>query len=416
MKKFFIIAFKIIIVIFAIAGFGLLSAYIAVYMHWTDTKGIVDNQADTFWKDSKATVSISEAPILENANANDAFFNKKNYCLLRAVKDEYPGYFTRILNLALNNEKELAQKNLDTLLTVLDINLDPILSADISSCNSDNNNNISELDFKILADMVDSKSPFVWANSDEWNFFKTGVLKDIDVLNKVEAETGINKRILVSELMAEQMRLFYSDRTWFKQAVEPLKVLGSMTQFSWGIFGLKEDTAEHIEVNLKNTKSAFYLGPEFENMLDFKTQNITQERFNRITDNSNHYYAYLYATLYDKEIISQWKKSGIDISNRPEILATLYNIGFAHSSPNPNPQVGGAELQIGDSTYSFGRLSSEFYYSGELLDEFPQFSANVTEAPSENSTPFTNDTVASISSAISSQWPNLLNYLIPLFK
>ena len=114
------------------------------------------------------------------------------------------------------------------------------------------------------------------------------------------------------------------------------------------------------------------MGPEYEHLLDFKTQNTDQERFARITDNNNHYYAYLYAALFNKEIISQWQKAGFDISNRPEILSTLFNIGFEHSKPNANPQVGGAELNINNKTYSFGGLSSEFYNSNEFLTDFPQ--------------------------------------------
>ena len=145
-----------------------------------------------------------------------------------------------------------------------------------------------------------------------------------------------------------------------------------MTQFSWGIFGIKKETATEIENNLKNKSSDFYLGSEYESALNFKTQDTDQERFYRITDDSNHYYAYLYAAIYNKEIISQWNKAGIDISNRPEILATLFNIGFKNSTPNDNPQTGGSELEINGTKYSFGRFAYEFYYSGELADDFPQ--------------------------------------------
>ncbi len=377
MKKVFIFAFKFVVVVFAIAGFALSAAYIAVSLHWTNTKGIIDEQSNTFWRDVKSVTTASMAQ--PHNGPEDVFFNKKNYCLLKVIKDSYPGEFARIVNLAIGDNKSLAQKNLDALAIVLNVNTDQVLSTEVNSCNADSSlSNISKENFEILANMVDSKSPFVWANSDEWQFFKTSVLKDKDILAKIQAKTGVNSRILVSQLMAEQMRLFYSDRPWFKEAIAPLKVLGSMTQFSWGIFGIKPETAIRIEDNLKDQKSIFYPGADYEKMLDFQSKNISQERFQKITDSDDHYYSYLYAALYDKEIISQWKKVNIDISDRPEILATLFNIGFDHSKPNADPQVGGAELQIGDSTYSFGRLAFEFYYSGELLDEFPQDLQGVT--------------------------------------
>jgi hypothetical protein len=70
--------------------------------------------------------------------------------------------------------------------------------------------------------------------------------------------------------------------------------------------------------------------------------------------------------------MSQWKNAGFDISARPEILSTLYNIGFSHSKPNANPSSGGAAIEVGGVTYSFGDLAAQFYYSNELISEFPR--------------------------------------------
>jgi hypothetical protein len=123
---------------------------------------------------------------------------------------------------------------------------------------------------------------------------------------------------------------------------------------------------------LKDTTSPFYLGKSYEHMLDFDTADIKQERFIRMTDQHAHYYSYLYAGLYLKQIQTQWKNAGFDISNKPEILTTLYNIGFAHSIPKADPASGGAEIIIGGHTYSFGSLGAEFYNSNELTTEFPK--------------------------------------------
>lgn len=144
-----------------------------------------------------------------------------------------------------------------------------------------------------------------------------------------------------------------------------------MTQFSWGVMGIKSETAQLVESNLADQGSAFYPGPEFEHMLDFTTKNKSQERFKRITSDQDHYYAYLYAALFDREIMAQWQRSSLDISNKPGVLATLFNIGFVHSKPNTNPQLGGASISVGGQQLSFGRLAYEFYYSDQLLDEFP---------------------------------------------
>ena len=139
--------------------------------------------------------------------------------------------------------------------------------------------------------------------------------------------------------------------------------------------GIKEETALQIEKNLKDTTSPFYLGSKYENLLDFNTATstgITDQRFIRMTDQHAHYYSYLYAGLYLKQIETQWKNAGFNISNRPDILSTLYNIGFKNSKPNANPQSGGAEIPIAGKTYSFGSFAGAFYNSNELLMEFPR--------------------------------------------
>ena len=155
-----------------------------------------------------------------------------------------------------------------------------------------------------------------WAKTDEWQVLKTAVSKDTNLITHVSAVTGVDERLIIAQLVAEQMRLYTSEREVFKQVFSPLKILGSQSQFSWGIMGIKQDTAIAVENNLKDPSSPYYPGPTYSRLLDFQTDNHDQERFTRITDEHDHYYGYLYTALYLKEIITQWKKAGFDISNR----------------------------------------------------------------------------------------------------
>ncbi len=150
--------------------------------------------------------------------------------------------------------------------------------------------NISSDSFAELAGTVDSQELFIFATSSEWTFFKSAVVKDRDVIDKVSEQTGIKSRILVAELVAEQMRLFFSSRGWFEQMISPAKVLTSMTQFSWGVLGMKDFTAVEVENYLKDSSSPFYPGPEYSDMLDFSPTptNLEQARFERITDKTDH--------------------------------------------------------------------------------------------------------------------------------
>lgn len=212
-----------------------------------------------------------------------------------------------------------------------------------------------------------------WNLTEEYQSFKKSVVKDADKIKAAAEISGVNSRLIVSALLAEQLRLYTdSSREAFKQFFQPLSILGIQSQYSWGVMGLKQETAIQIENNLKDKASPFYLGLEYEHLLDFKTADIDTERFDRIIDKKNQYYSYLYTGIYMKQIMKQWSDAGFPIEKRPEIITTLYNIGFIHSKPNATPASGGAAITVGNKTYSFGDLASQFYYSDELITEFPR--------------------------------------------
>jgi hypothetical protein len=213
---------------------------------------------------------------------------------------------------------------------------------------------------------------YIWSKSEDWRVIKEAVLKDRAVLERAGIVSGVKPRLIFANLAVEQLRLFNSDRESFKKFFEPLKILGSQTKFSWGVMGMKEETAKEVEQNLKDKNSIYYLGESFENLLDFKTNNIEKERFIKMTDQHNHFGSYLYAGLFLKQIQTQWRKSGFPIDDRADILATIYNIGFKNSKPNENPRSGGAEIEIGGVKYSFGKLAEEIYNSNELIEEMPR--------------------------------------------
>lgn len=210
-----------------------------------------------------------------------------------------------------------------------------------------------------------------WHETPEWSVLKEAIIKDQDDIIKASAVAGIPPRLLVSMLVGEQLRLYNSEREIYKQFFQPLKILGNQSKFSWGVMGMKEETAKQVEINLQATSSPFYLGVAVEHLLDFETADPDAERFNRLVDEHNHYYSYLYSALYLKQLMAQWQRAGYNIDNRPEIIATLFNLGFNKSVPKVDPAVGGAEIDIGNQKYSFGSLAFQFYYSQELINNFP---------------------------------------------
>ncbi len=225
----------------------------------------------------------------------------------------------------------------------------------------------------IAKDTTEEKyTVFPLAHTPEWTAFRQAVAKDLPTITRISKETGVSPRILIALLVPEQMRLFHSNRAIFKQFFEPLKMLGSQSQFSWGIFGIKDDTARAVESNLTNKNSPFYLGKAFENALSFTNlAEADQERFSRITNDDDRTYAYRYTALYVAQTQSAWRKAGYPIEGKPDIIATLWNLGFEKSKPHKNPASGGSSIEINGTEYSFGELAKLFYYSDEMIELFP---------------------------------------------
>lgn len=211
-----------------------------------------------------------------------------------------------------------------------------------------------------------------WQNTEEWPTLEKAVISDKKAIDAAALATDVPTRLIAAQLVVEQLRLYNSERELFKLVFKPLNILGVQSQYSWGVMGIKEDTAIQIEQHLTDTTSPYFPGEKYQHLLDFKTDDHNKERFERLTDEHNHSYSYIYTGVFLKEIMTGWKKAGFDISKRPEILSTLFNIGFNHSNPNKDPKVGGAEITVGDETYSFGELAYAFYMSDKLLTEFPR--------------------------------------------
>lgn len=360
--------FRIIIYIFAAAGFVLVGGYTAVRLHLTDVKGIVDLNDRYFTALQSKTNNLAPAEI---ASGTTSFGELSLWCKLFALKNDSPADAARILSAyQQTNSATLALGMIES--TNEHVATGTPLQNDFAACDAE------WLNVAIAAPSVTSgtASIYPWMNTPEWATLSQAIRKDAPVINGVAAETDISPRMIAAQLVGEQMRLYNTERELYKSAFAPLNILGSETQFSLGVAGIKTDTAIAVENNLKDPSSDYYPGDTYAHLLDFTTSNPSTERYNRITDEHNHYYSYLYTALFIKEVEAQWAKAGYDISHRPEIISTLYNIGFAGSHPNADPHVGGAAITIASTTYTFGSLSYDFYYSGELEDVLPYNSSS----------------------------------------
>jgi hypothetical protein len=211
-----------------------------------------------------------------------------------------------------------------------------------------------------------------WTATREWSVVAGGLAKDSKIIERVSNETGVPARLIATVVVPEQIRFFTASREVFKRYFEPLKILGSLSQFSLGVSGIKQETARTIEQYANDPNTPFYPGEAISPLLSYpESTGQDSELFNRLTDEKDHYYSYLYTAIFLKQIMHQWEEAGYSIKDRPEVLSTLFNLGFYKSIPKEDPEAGGSTIIINDRDYTFGGLSYEFYYSGELSDIFP---------------------------------------------
>lgn len=338
---------------FALIGFFLTASYVAILCGWTKDGGGIDTNDRYF-----SSASYDRSYRTDSATVVRYRYEALHRILL--LNEHYPKNAQFVLNAyeRSGNETEVLR-----MLDAIDMQLrnNKRYTADVRAGKQRRRH----------ARKPSPLSVYEWMNMPEWSDFKIAVAKDKALIDSVSRQTGVESRLIVCCLVGEQIRLFNSSREAYKRWIGPLKVLSVESQFSLGVTGIKELTARRIEGYLKDRKSRYYLGERYEHLLDFRTADTLRERVDRLTSYRNHYYSYLYAAIFLKQVRTQWEKAGHPIDRRPEILATLFNVGFPQSVPKADPKVGGSTIRIHDKPYSFGAIAYQFYYSGELFDLFP---------------------------------------------
>jgi len=342
--------FRVLFSGFAAIGIVFVFVYFAMQFGWLNVKGSISQRNSYF----NITKNIK--------NDNNSADNLGIICKINILSKYAPLTSINIYKNVTSGESDgIINKMIDS--ASVRFQNDNTYNKAMSDCNNSN---------YIQQDINLPTTAYNWADSDEWAVMKEVFARDQVVINRAAKDAGVSPRLILSGVIGEQFRFFTSRRESFKSYFEPLKILASLSNTSYGIAGLKPKTIGQIEDNLKNPNSPYYLGGSMEHIVDHNPGiDIETDRMNRITDAKDPYYSYLYVGLYMKEIMAQWQKSGFDISNRPEVLATLYNLGFYYSVPKADPAVGGTVITINGVDYTYGDLAYQFYYSGEISDIFP---------------------------------------------
>lgn len=349
-------AYIIVLHLFALVGAGILGAWAFYELGFTNNKGGADKN------NRYLSGSQQYAAIKDSVNSQEKTL--KGYRDLSVLRQFYPKNADLIFNAAQFSDRPTAVQEM------------------IYAANMYMQDDEHATAYRKMSDDVDNilksnrMQPFEgnvipWMNDSAWPALKAAVIKDTAVIYEAARLTGVEPRLIVGCLIGEQVRLFNSKREMYKRYLGPMKVLSVQSQFSLGVNGIKDFTAMQVERNLINDTSIYYMGKQYEHILDFQTADHQTERFNRLTNYHNHLYSYIYTGCILHQTMLQWKRSGYDITNRPDILFTLFNLGFAASKPGPDPQCGGSHITVHDAVYTFGVICNDFYFSGELAEQFP---------------------------------------------
>ena len=344
----------------AIAGFLILTA-LAVQFKWTNQKGSVDINSRYF--------SSMADKYNQGFKTDSLSIAKDEYIMFRTIgilARYYPSNAKTIMKAYYkSNNVQVALRMLDAINLKL----------------KDNKEYQEEIaNIQIKADLK-TLSIYPWANCREWKQFCNAVKADKRAIDSVSKLTGVESRFIVMCLVGEQVRMFNSGREAFKKYVTPFNHLILPTNRGYGVTGILEHTALKIEQNLFDKKSNFYAGDYFQNVVNLKdsfpelvNDTIASHKhltIQRLIKRGDHYYSYLYTAFFLRQFQAHWVKEGFTLENRPEILGTLFNLGYQKSKPKKNPEVGGSNFKVGGIEYTFGGICYEFYYSGELQDYFP---------------------------------------------
>ncbi len=340
---------KILLVIFAIIGILFTGVYIAMQLGLTNVRGTIKERNESLLKNLVKLKNTS-------STENKILISCKVHVLAKYAPDTAKNTETAYET---TRNVDLVEKMFENAVIRFS---DTNIISEFNTCTK-----ATKLDATPIA-----QTAYAWADSAEWKVLKSAFIRDQDTINKAAKDAGVSPRILLGGVIGEQMRFFGNSRESFKAYFEPLKILATLSKFSYGIAGLKPETVARIDENLKNKDSVFYLGPKMENIITYDAgADPDTVRFERITDTKNTYYSYLYVGLFMREVTAQWHAAGYEIGDKPGVLSTLYNLGFNRSIPKADAAPGGAVITINGKEYSFGELGEQFYYSGELIQEFP---------------------------------------------
>lgn len=187
---------------------------------------------------------------------------------------------------------------------------------------------------------------------------REGILKNI----KLESQRlGIDEELVISSMIGEQFRIACnSQRDSVKKAIvgtTPRRLVSY--DISLWVWGVKVSTAREI---FKHADARWTASERF---LQYDRYSDGELATAMSTDD------YLQAALPTnlvKNILVRWANHWYDISGKPGVVWTLYNMGNNEKKkPNANPKLGWAVIRVGARRFTYGELSAAVYWYRKIF-------------------------------------------------
>ncbi len=191
-------------------------------------------------------------------------------------------------------------------------------------------------------------------------------------INKYSKELGVDPRIVGGVIYVEDFRSLTTPKGFIEGKLEGRWITRMLLEMKGATIGVGQMSREEmwrIIKNFNDANSKFYMGKNFENYVTEKDFENSEKGIEYVK-NGIHGYVFTDPDVQVKFVASmiaqfqaQWKNEGYDISDKPEILGTLYNIGFKNSNPKKDPQSGGSMNFIFGKQMNFGDATKAWHDS-----------------------------------------------------
>jgi hypothetical protein len=195
--------------------------------------------------------------------------------------------------------------------------------------------------------LQDERSQYVIKQLTSWDYYSH--------IQQVSNIFQIDQKLLVSAIGVEQFRYLTTNRAYAKKMIKSNKHLTKFSKFSYGPWWIKVATAREIQDSVKKYNPEIYQ--------KYFQEDVWLKNSALIEKLEDEFWGILYAWALIYSIQERWKQAWFDISHKPGVLITLYNMwNPKHKKPHANPDIWGSIIIVEWDKRYFWEIWELFYY------------------------------------------------------